>query len=260
MDGEGDTDGAQLVHGLLLQVSNVAVVGTQADHGLAVVSLAVETHLLGNQGGVLLALGVVADTGHGVAVVLALQGVDLVGTCIPVGQIQALVEALTEGSVGDSLVPVVVGGAVLVVLLIVEVHLVAELLGALLAQLSIVLAVGISLDGGQGALAHIHLVQLTVLVQLEGNGAVADHGNGEAVEAGHIVCTIVVGVGDVALGVLADELLHHIGTIVPHVGVIACTEALNAQLVDQILRDGVEAGVGSNGIEVGAGILAGERL
>ena len=258
VDGEGDADGAQLVHGLLLQVSNVAVVRTQADHGLAVVSLAVEAHLLGHQGGVLLALGVIADTRHGVVVVLALQGVDLVGTGIVVGQIQALVEALTEGSVGNCLVPVVVGGAVLVVLLVVEVHLVAELLGTLLTQLSIVLAVGISLDGGQGALAHIHLVQLTVLVQLESNGAVADHGDGEAVEAGYIVCTKVVGVGDVALGVLADELLHHIGTIVPHVGVIAGTEALNAQLVDQILRGGVEAGVGSNGIEVGAGILAGE--
>ena len=258
MDREGNADGAQLVHGLLLQVSDVAVVGAQADHGLAIVCFLVEAHLLGNQGGVLLALGVVADTGHGVVIVLALQGVDLVGTCIPVGHLQALVEALTESSVGNRLVPVVVGGAVLVVLLVVEVHLVAELLGALLAQLIIVLAVGISLDGGQGALAHIHLVQLTVLVQLESNGAVADHGNGEAVEAGHIVCTKVVGVGDVALGVLADELLHHIGTIVPHVGVIAGTEALNAQLVDQILRGGVEAGVGSNGIEVRAGILAGE--
>ena len=258
MDGEGDADGAQLVHSLLLQVRDVAIVGAQADHGLAVIRLLVEAHLLGDQGGVLLALGVVADARHGVVVVLALQGVDLVGTCIPVGQLQALVEALTEGGVGDGLIPVVVGGAVLVVLLVVEVHLVAELLGTLLTQLSIVLAVGIGLDGGQGALAHIHLVQLTVLIQLEGNGAVADHGNGEAVEAGHIVCTKVVGVGDVALGVLADELLHHIRAIVPHVGVIACTEALDAQLGDQVLRDGVEAGVGRHGIKVRAGSLAGE--
>ena len=137
-------------------------------------------------------------------------------------------------------------------------HLVAELLGALLAELIVVLAVGIGLNGGQGALAHIHLVQLTVLVQLEGDGAVADHGDGEAVEAGHIVCCIVVGVGDVALGVLTDELLHHIRTVVPHVGVVASTEALDAQLGDQVLRDGVEAGVGRHGIKVRAGSLAGE--
>ena len=137
-------------------------------------------------------------------------------------------------------------------------HLVAVLLGALLAQLSIVLAVGIGLDGGQGALADIHLVQLTVLIQLEGDGAVADHGDSEALKAADVGSIVVVGVGDVALGVLADELLHHIRAVVPHVGVVAGTEALDAQLGDQVLRDGVEAGVSSHGIEVRAGILAGE--
>ena len=58
LDGEGDADGAQLLHGLLLQGRDVAAVGTQADHGLAVVLLGVEAHLLGHQSGVLSALRV----------------------------------------------------------------------------------------------------------------------------------------------------------------------------------------------------------
>ena len=78
-------------------------------------------------------------------------------------------------------------------------------------------------------------------------------------KAGALVGSIVVGVGDEALGVALDELLHQVRTIVPHGGVIAGTEALHAQLLDQILGSGVEAVVGNHGVKVGAGAGAGEH-
>ena len=57
VDREGNADGAQLVHGLLLQVSDVAVVGAQTLHGLAIILLAVQTQLLSDQAGVIGAMG-----------------------------------------------------------------------------------------------------------------------------------------------------------------------------------------------------------
>ena len=259
LDGEGDADGAQLLHGLLLQGGDVAAVGTQADHGLAVVLLGVEAHLLGHQSGVLNALRVVAQALHGVVVVLALQGVDLVVAGEPCLQVQAAVEALTESSVGDGLVPVHIGGAVGVVLLVVEVHGVGRGAGALLTELAVVLVVGVGGDGGDGALVQVHLVQLTVLVELECDGLIGDHGHGQTLEAADVGSIVVVGVGDIALGVALDILLDNIGAAVPHVGVVTAAEGLDAQLVDQRLRGGVEAGVGGHGIKVGAGVLAGEH-
>ena len=258
MDGEGDANSAQLFHGLLLQVSDVAAVVAEADHGLAVVSLTVEAHLLGDQSGVLLTLGVVADTGHGVVVVLALQGVDLVGAGVVVGEVDALVEALTECAVGNSLVPVLIQIAVLILALEVQVHLVAELGGALLAQELVVLVVGIGGDGGQVGLGQVDVIELAVLVELQAHGQVGDHGDGVMLETGAVVCSVVVGVGDEALGVLLDVLLDEVRTIVPHGGVIAGAEAIDAQLVDEVLRGGVEAVVSSDSVEVGAGVLAGE--
>ena len=77
-------------------------------------------------------------------------------------------------------------------------------------------------------------------------------------ETGAVVCSVVVGVGDEALGVLLDVLLDEVRTIVPHGGVIAGAEAIDAQLVDEVLRGGVEAVVCCNSVEVGAGALAGE--
>ena len=259
LDGEGDADGAQLLHGLLLQGGDVAAVGTQADHGLAVVLLSVEAHLLGHQSGVLNALRVVAQALHGVVVVLALQGVDLVVAGEPCLQVQAAVEALTESGVGDGLVPVHVGGAVGVVLLVVEVHGVGRGAGALLTELAVVLVVGVGGDGGDGALVQVHLVQLAVLVELECDGLIGDHGHGQTLEAADVGSIVVVGVGDIALGVALDILLDEVGAAVPHVGVVTAAEGLDAQLVDQHLRDGVEAGVGGHGIKVGAGVLAGEH-
>ena len=259
LDGEGDADGAQLLHGLLLQGGDVAAVGTQADHGLAVVLLSVEAHLLGHQSGVLSALRVVAQTLHGVVVVLALQGIDLVVAGEPCLQVQAAVEALTESGVGDGLVPVHIGGAVGVVLLVVEVHGVGSGAGALLTELAVVLVVGVGGDGGDGALVQVHLVQLAVLVELECDGLIGDHGHGQTLEAADVGSIVVVGVGNIALGVALDILFDDIGAAVPHVGVVAATEGLDAQLVDQRLRGGVEAGVGGHGIKVGAGVLAGEH-
>ena len=259
LDGEGDADGAQLLHGLLLQGGDVAAVGTQADHGLAVVLLGVEAHLLGHQSGVLNALRVVAQALHGVVVVLALQGVDLVVAGEPCLQVQAAVEALTESGVGDGLVPVHIGGAVGVVLLVVEVHGVGSGAGALLTELAVVLVVGVGGDGGDGALVQVHLVQLAVLVELECDSLIGDHGHGQTLEAADVGGIVVVGVGDIALGVALDILLDEVGAAVPHVGVVAATEGLDAQLVDQHLRGRVEAGVGGHGIKVGAGVLAGEH-
>ena len=259
VDRERDADGAQLVHGLLLQVRDIAVVGTQALHGLAVVSFAVQAHLLGHQSGVLLTLGVVADAGHGVEVVLALQGVDLVGAGVVVHQVQALVEALTESVIRHSLVPVLIQVAVLILTLEVQVHLVAELGGALLAQVCVVSVVGVAGDGGQVGLGQVDVVHFAGLIQLQADGQVADHLDGVVLKAGALVGSIVVGVGDEALGVALDELLHQVRTIVPHGGVIAGTEALHAQLLDQILGSGVEAVVGNHGVKVGAGAGAGEH-
>src|SRR5699024_10499581 len=228
----------------------------QTDHGLAVVSA--QAHLLTDQLGEFLAVGVVADAGHGVEVVLALQGVDHVGAGQAGGQVEAAVEALTEGGVGDGLVPVVVGVAVVVDLLVVEVHLIAELVGTLLAQLVVVLVRGVAGDGGQGGLAQSELIQLAVLVQLVSHGGVDQDQDGHALEAAVVVGAVPVGVGDIALGVLVDILLDQVGTAVPHLGVGGGAEAVDAQSVDQLLGSGVEAGVARDGVEVGAGSGAGK--
>ena len=259
VDREGDTNGAQLFHGLLLQLGDVAVVGAQTLHGLAIVSLAVQTHLLGHQVGVVGAIRGVAQALHGEEVVLTLQGIDGVVTGEELVQHHALGEALTERLVGNGLVPVLIGGAVGVHFVVVEDEAVAELLGTLLTQLLIVLVGGVGLNGGDAALAQIHLVQLAVLIQLQADGTVADHGDGETLKAADVGSIVVVGVGDVALGVALDVLLHHIGSVVPHGGVVAATEAIDTQLLDQSGSHGVEAGVGSNGIKVGAGVGAGEH-
>ena len=255
---EGDADGAQLVHGLLLQVGDVAVVGAQTLHGLAIILLAVQTQLLGDQAGVIGAVGGVAQAAHGKEVVLALQRVDGVVASVELGQLQTLGEALAECLVGDGLVPVLIGGAVGLALVVVEDEAVAELLGALLAQLLVEHVGRIGLDGGDAALAQIDLVQLTVLVQLQADGAIGDHGDGQALKAADVGCIVVAGVGDIALGVALDILLDDVRAIVPHGGVVAAAEALDAQLVEQGRSDGVEAVVSRHGVEVRAGILAGE--
>ena len=258
VDGERDADGGELLHGLLLQGLGV-ILAAHTDHGLAVVSLAAKAQLVGHQGGVVGAVGGVAQALHGVEVVLALQGVDLVVACVERAQLQVLVEALAECLVGNGLVPVLIRGAVGVVAGIVEEEAVAELLGALLAQLAVVPVVGVVGDGGQGGLHQIDLVQLTVLVQLVADVHIAQHGHGEALKAAHVVGAVVAGVGDVALGVALNILLHDVGTAVPHGGVVAGAEALDAQLVDQVLSSRVEAVVGGHGIEIGAGVGAGEH-
>ena len=258
MHREGDADGAQLVHGLLLQVGDVAVVGAQTLHGLAIILLAVQTQLLSDQAGVIGAVGGVAQAAHGKEVVLALQRVDGVVARVELGQLQTLGEALAECLVGDGLVPVLIGGAVGLALVVVEDEAVAELLGALLAQLLVEHVGRIGLDGGDAALAQIDLVQLTVLVQLQADGAIGDHGDGHALKAADVGSVVVAGVGDIALGVALDILLDDVRAIVPHGGVVAAAEALDAQLVEQGGSDGVEAVVSRHGVEVRAGILAGE--
>ena len=120
------------------------------------------------------------------------------------------------------------------------------------------LVVGVGGDGGQVGLGQVDVIDLAVLVQLQAHGQVGDHGDGMMLETGAVVCSVVVGVGDEALGVLLDILLDEVRTIVPHGGVIAGAEAIDAQLVDEVLRGGVEAVVSSDGVEVGAGVLAGE--
>ena len=255
MDGEGDADGAQLVHRLLLEGGDVCATGT--DHGLAVV-LAV-AHPLTHQLGVVLAAGVVADALHGVEVVLALQGVDGVGAGVVGGQVQTLQHAAAESLVGHGLVPVVVGGAVVVEALKVEVELVAVLLGALFAQLVGVLVVGIVGDGGDGRLGQVDLVQLAVLVQLVAHNLVGQHGDDDALKAAVVVGAVPGGVGDEALGVAVDVLLDQVRATVPHLKLGGIAEAVDAQLVDEVLGSGVEADITCNGVEVGAGILAGEH-
>ena len=255
---EGDADGGELLHGLLLQVGDVAVVGAQTLHGLAVVLLTVEADLLGHQRGVVGAVGGVAQAAHGEEIVLALQRVDGVVAGEELGQLQTLGEALAECLVGDGLVPVLIGGAVGLALVVVEDEAVAELLGAFLAHLLIVFVGGIGLNGGDAALAQIHLVQLTVLVQLEADGAVGDHGDGQALKAADVGSVVVAGVGDVALGVALNVLLDQVRAIVPHGRVVAAAEALDAQLVEQSGSHRVEAVVSGHGVEVRAGILAGE--
>ena len=151
------------------------------------------------------------------------------------------------------------GGAIGVLFVVVEDEAVAELLGTLLAQLLIVLVGRIGLNGGDVALAQVHLVQLAALIQLQADGTVADHGDSEALKAADVGSIVVVGVGDVALGVALDVLLHHIGSVVPHGGVVAAPEAIDTQLLDQSRGHGVEAVVGGNGIKVGAGAGAGEH-
>ena len=228
------------------------------DHRFTIVSFVLDAQLFGDQRGVIFALGVVADTLHGVEVVLTLQGVDLVETCVIGDQVDALLEAAAEALVGDSLVPVLVGGAVLVQAVVVEVEVVSVLGRTLLAELVVVLIAGVSLNGGQGAFAQLQLIQLTVLIQLIADGQVGDHVQGDALETGDLVLCVVVGVGDVALGIVLHELLDEVGAAAPHLVIVDTTEAVNAQLVDQSRRCRVAADVAGDRVEVGAGVHAGK--
>ena len=110
-------------------------------------------------------------------------------------------------------------------------HLEAELGGALLAQELVVLVVGVGGDGGQVGLGQVDVIDFAVLVQLQAHGQVGDHGDGVMLETGAVVCGVVVG-WDEALGVLLDVLLDEVRTIVPHGGVVAGAEAIDAQLVE----------------------------
>ena len=255
---EGDADGGKLVHGLFLEGGDGVGGGlAQVDHGLAVVLLAVDAQLLGNQINVVGAFGVIADALHGVEAVFALEGVDLVEACVVGDEVQALLEAAAERPVGHGLVPVLVGGAVGVEAVEVEVEVVGVLGGALLAELVIVGVGAVGGDGGQGALAQLQLVQLAVLVQLIAHGQVGDHAQGHALEAGALVCRIIVGVRDEALGVVGHKFLDEVGAAAPLLGVVHAAEALDAQLFHQSRGCRIAADVGSHGVEVGAGIYAG---
>ena len=106
-------------------------------------------------------------------------------------QVQAAVEALTESGVGDGLVPVHIGGAVGVVLLVVEVHGVGRGAGALLTELAVVFVAGVGGNGGDGALVQVDLVQLAVLVELECDSLIGDHGHGQTLEAADIGLSLI---------------------------------------------------------------------
>src|SRR5699024_11176978 len=103
------------------------------------------------------------------------------------------------------------------------------------------------------------LVQLAVLVQLVGHGAVHQDQDGHALKAAVVRSAVPVGVGDIALGVAIDILLDQVGTAVVRLSIGSSTEAFDAQLVDEVLGSGVEADIACHGDKVGAGILAGEH-
>ena len=258
LDRESDADGGQLIHGLLLESCDGVGGGlAQMDHGLAVILLAVDAQLLGHQINIIGAFGVVADALHGVVVVLTLEGVDLVEACVVGNEVQALLEAAAECPVGHGLVPVLVGGAVGVEAVEVEMEVVGVLGGALLTELVVVGVGSVGGDGGQGALAQLQLVQLTVLIQLVAHGQVGDHAQRHALEAAALVSCIIMRVRDEPLGVVGDEFLDEVGAAAPLLGVVHAAEALDAQLFHQSRGCRIAADVGSYGVEVGAGIYAG---
>ena len=160
--------------------------------------------------------------------------------------------------VGDSLVPVVVGGAVRVLTVPVEVALVAELLGGSLNHLVVILVVGIAQDGGSRSLSQIDLIDLTSIVQLIAHQHVIDHTNGDRVEARFLISVVVVGVLHQDLGVVLDVLGAQVSAVVPQSLVGDTLVALNtADLVQLALCQREQASAGSDGVEEGAGHGAG---
>ena len=246
--GEGDALGGQLFDGLGLALSGLLGIHTGI---LGVVVL--EAQLVPDQLGV---VGAVRGEGHaiaGVAEVLAGQGVDGVGAGEVVGEIQAVVQALAEVLVGNGGVPVGIGGlAILQVLAVHQVDLVGVLGGTGFHQVGLQFAIaGAFVDALQGGLVQGHVIELTVLEQLEGHGSGLDHLHGDGVEALAVGVVPVVGALGEHLLVLIHEVGHGVGTAVPHVFPGDVTVAVHAHFLDQLSGEGIEAVVGGHRGEVG---------
>ena len=241
LDGEGHLPG-QLLHGLLLVL--LGLDGVIAALALGQADLLPDVlHIVG-------AVGEVQQVLHRVGHVLQLLGVDIVGAGPEAGQVQAVVQALPEGLVGDGGVPVDVGRAVLQALAVVEVDGIGVLGGPVLHQVAPELVIGVIVDGVEVGFAQGAGVHIAVEEQGLPHEGVVHHEDGDAVEEGAVL--VVVGlVPGQGFGVALDELGDEIGAVVPHVGVLHTLDVVHAQLIHHGLAEGHEGRGHGQGVEVG---------
>ena len=253
LDGQLNAGSGQLFDGLSLVLGAQFGVVAGEDVGLVL-----QADFVADQLGVVNALGVHSHEVAGVAQVLAGQGVDVVGTGQVVDGIQAVVQGQTEVLVGNGGVPVGVGSAVFVLLVVHQVDLVGVLGGTSFDQVVVELVVGIVVDGVQLGGGQLDVIQLAGSEHLVGNVSRLDHLDGDGVEQLDFVQSVVgLVLGQNLLG-LVDVLGDGVGAVVPHGGVVSAEVAVNADLSDQVSGQRSQTVVGGNGGEVGQLVHADE--
>ena len=244
LNREGDALRGQLLNGLLFVFFRLCSV--QTGWGLAVF---LDAQFRLNQLGIVGAVTGVAQTVHGVGVVLTAHRVDGVDAAEVRGEIDAVVQRFSEVFVGDGGVPVGVRSAVLVHLVVVKLHLCGGEGLLPLDQLVVVRVVFVLIDGLDVALGKLDIVGLAGLVHLIGNLVGFHHLDGDGVES-LAVGVPVSRVWNHRLFVALYIGGHQVSAVVPHGLIVHALHALDAQLIDHALRHRVHADVGKYRIEV----------
>ena len=128
-------------------------------------------------------------------------------------------------------------------------ELIREFIRSLFYQLIIILVVFIIMNGGQIALRQIDSVQFARLIQLETGVQRLDHLDGYGIEtfAFRIPVRLVLGQN---FFIALDITGEHVRSVEPHIGIVACQERINTDLINQCLRCRIQTVVGRHSIEI----------
>ena len=244
-DWEGNAGGGQFLDGLLLIL--LCFVRVQSGQGLTVFLNAqfflYQVSIVGTVGGV-------DQTLHGVGVVFTAHRVDGVQSGVVLLEVEPVVPGEAEGLVGNCQIPVVVRGAVFVVLCKVEVNLPGIFGRQFFNQIVMELVVFIIIDGGQVALGQCNIIQFPCLIQLESDIGRLYHLDGDCVKKGALGVPIFRVFG-LYLFVALNVGGHEVWSVVPHGLVVHRAHAVRAaQLIDHCLRDWEQAGVGCYRVKI----------
>ena len=245
LDREGDAQSGQLLDGLLFVL--LSQFGIQTEQGLAIFFW--QSHLFAYQLDIVGAVRGVNQALHGVEVVLADHWGNGIDAGVVFGDIPAVIEGLAERLVGDGCIPVGVRGAILKEFVVIEVDLVGVFVCGAFYQIVIIVVVLVAADGDEVGLRQVGVIDLASLIELEGDVGGLDHTDGNGIKQEAILIPVS--------RVLGEDLLvalyiggHGVASIVPHRLVVHRFDAVDAQLINEALRDRVEASVGRNRVEV----------
>ena len=240
LNREGNSLCTQFFHCLFLVLFCLCLV--QSCRGLSI--LFFHTHCISYQFNIVFAVRGVAQTLHGVVVVLTDHWVDGVESLEVVAQIQTVPPYLTEGVVCDCLVPVVIRCAVILHLVVVEVELEGTFLWSIRYHVVVQRIAWVFCDGVDARFAQTNIVYLAVFVQLVADVAGLGHLKGDCIKKGTILIPVHWVFG-VYLLVALQVFGHGVAAIVPHGFVVDCAIRFRTHLLYQSFWSRIQAVVGS---------------